>query len=83
MPPAPAGINADIWAKHRENVQIVVHDPKFSAFAKRDPRAIAGAGASGPSGHQAPLVNATAIMSLQRTDQRMCAVSVFWFDPFY
>ena len=51
LPPAPAGINADIWVKHRENVQVAVHDPKFSGLAKKDPL---GINASGSSGHIAP-----------------------------
>ena len=47
LPPAPAGINADIWVKHRESVQVVMLDPKFSGLAKKDPLGINAAGSSG------------------------------------
>ena len=73
-PLAPAGINADVWVKHRENVQIVVHDPKFSPCDKNDPLGIT---ASGSSGHIAPFDKGIDLRSLTSTQNHMCAVNVF------
>ena len=80
LPPAPGGINANIWVKHRDNVQIVMHDPKFSPLAKKDPLGIT---ASGSSGHIAPFDKDIALQSLRSTQKHMCAVNLFWLDPFY
>ena len=59
---------------------MVVHDPKFSPLAKKDPLGIT---ASGSSGHITPVDKGIALQSLQSTQKHMCAASLFWLSPFY
>ena len=40
IPVDSVGVNADIWMKHRENVQKVLADPFFSNITTQEPLAI-------------------------------------------
>ena len=79
LPPAPGGVNANVWAKRRENVRLVLHNPMFNPIAKKEPLAITGSGASG---HITPLSRDIVVQSLKSTNKHVCAVSMFWLDPF-
>ena len=80
LPPAHCGVNANIWVKHREHVQIVLRNTMCNPIAKKEPLAIAGSGASG---HITPFANDIAAQSLKSTKKHICAVNMFWFDPVY
>ena len=47
VPIDSVGVNADIWVKHRENVQKVLADPFFSNIAYREPMGMKAGEASG------------------------------------
>ena len=80
IPIDSVGVNADIWVKHRENVQKVLADPFFSNITALQPLGIKAGEAAG---HVAKFEAATAANSLSGAGKHTCAVNVFWLDFSY
>ena len=76
------GLNADVWIKHRENVETVLQSEMFEGVADRMPLEI-DAGEGVDSGCMAPFNKEQGMAALAKTGRYMCAINLLWVDVYY
>ncbi len=78
----PASINASVWVKHRENVQLVFHDPFFANITQVEPPTIRMR-EDGESGYCTPFDPRPAFTALRHTGKYMASMNIAWLDMLY
>ncbi len=81
---AVVGLNADVWLKHRTNVEMVLRHKIFKNVADDAPIDICThANGQEESGYQAVYHAAKAMRALSRTKTYMCAINLLWVDLYF
>ena len=88
---ANVGLNANVWAKHQENVKTFLEHPCFTDALNSEPVGIATPAAEGgeddgdadAGGYMDAYTHDKAVASLTKRPMYLCGINLLWADVFW